>query len=352
MFLFVHLKDSSQNGTFIRTKSRSTNSLSSFSNYERVDEKVKRRILAHKDVIYIEKTPTICFEFQSLQITPNELPEDINKEYHVGNILGTGACGTVYLAQNRKTCQPYAVKYTNGDGDENKISTIMKEVTIMKRLKHPCILKLFKVQSYVDSVAILLEFMKGGDLITRIQAANHFSESLTKFIFYQICCGVQYLHDQNVTHRDLKPENILLATMDEYTLVKVSDFGLSKVQTNSVLQTQCGTRMYMAPELHTARYTNKVDVWSLGVILFNCFTGRYPFYSSNNYDLKFKPELWNEVSEDGKNIVRETLQVDAGKRPSCQQLISQRNWLSKNDQNVRRARDIIDHPPQKQQDYL
>lgn len=345
----IDFQDSSQNGTYFSQKGATNVDLKGFNTFERIDEKVKRRIMAHKDVIYIEKRPTICFEFHTLQHNFNDLPNELNVDYHIGHILGRGACGTVYCVLNRRTCQPFALKYTDNDGDENRVTTIMKEVEIMRGLTHPCILKLHKMQTYIDSVAILIEFMAGGDLITRIQNAEKkfFSERLTKFVFYQICCGVQYLHDRNVTHRDLKPENILLATTDEYTLVKVSDFGLSKcANANSLLQTQCGTRMYLAPEVRSAqRYTNKVDIWSLGVILFNCFTGKYPFHDhSKNYQLKLRHEQWNNVSEDGKNIVRQTLQKDADLRPSAQQLLSQRRWLSKDDQIIQKACEIISNP--------
>lgn len=300
-------------------------------------------------MIYIEKRPTICFEFQSLQRINNNLPDDINKEYHIGKELGQGACGTVYFAQNRKTCQPFALKYTSSTNNENMISIILKEVEILQRLKHPCILQLFKTKTYVDSVAIFLGFMQGGDLLTRIQQYGHFTETLTKFLFYQICCGIEYLHSQRITHRDLKPDNILLATTDRYTLVKVSDFGLSKcVNTNTILQSRVGTKLYLAPEIENAvtktPYTNKVDIWSLGVVLYNCFTGRYPFLNPNVYNLKFEYDEWQNVSEDGKNIVRETLQVNANNRPSANELLHQRIWLSKSDSSVMKACEVMNNP--------
>lgn len=309
---------------------------------ERVDEKVRRRILSEKEVIYVEKRPTICLDYQLYARNINELPVEINREYHVGKELGSGAYGTVYFIQNRRTCKPFAVKYTNSENQENAVPIILKEVAILQRLKHPCILQLYKVQTFDDSVAIVIEYMMGGDLLTRIRKNHHFTESLTKFIFYQICCGVKYLHKQNVTHRDLKPENILLLTTDTHTLVKVSDFGLSKfVNTNSFLQTQCGTRWYAAPEVRSARYTNKVDIWSLGVVLFNCFTGGYPFNDRNESDINFDDGRWDEVSENGKKIVFEMLTIDPNKRPSANELLTQRNWLSKTDQDVQRACKII-----------
>lgn len=313
----------------------------------RVDKVSKRRILAQKDFIFIEKHPTICFEFRPYQTLTNGLPADINADYHIGKELGSGACGTVYFAQNRTTCQPYALKFTNSKNNENATQTMLKEVKILLRLKHPCVLQFFNKRTYLDSVAIFIDYMEGGDLLTRIQKYGYFSESLTKFMAYQICCGIEYLHSQNVTHRDLKPENILLATADKYTLVKVSDFGLSKfIDGNSELRTQCGTRMYAAPEVRQGVYTDAVDIWSFGVILFNCFTGRYPFHG-NHYTLQFDDDQWSDVSKDAQNIVRETLRVKAAERPSAKILLTQRNWLNKTDKSVQRASEIISEQEKK-----
>lgn len=300
-------------------------------------------------MIYIERKPSICLEYHCLIVTPNYLPDDINKEYHIGNELGRGACGTVHLVQNRRSCQSFALKYTNSDSDENTVAIILKEVDILKRLKHPCILKLYKMQTYTDSVAIFIDFMQGGDLLARIQKWGHFPESLAKFLFYQICCGIEYMHKQNIIHRDLKPENILLATTDPYTLVKVSDFGLSKrITSNAFMQTQCGTVGYLAPEVHTSNYTNKVDIWSLGVVLYNCFTGRYPFAdpraSDGQYNMEFGHEELKKVSDAGKRIVRETLHMNAEQRPSAHQLLTETNWLSKSDENVQKAFEIMTNP--------
>lgn len=313
--------------------------------------KIKRRIIAHKEEIFIEKFPTIGFEFQSYSVVSNNFPDDINKKYHIGKELGRGACGVVNFVQNRKTCEFYALKFTS---TENSIDTMLKEVEILKLLKHPCILHLYHVQSFNDSVAIIVDYMEGGDLFSRLQGCRSLSEKLTKYIFYQICCGVEYLHSNNVTHRDLKPENILLATTDKYTLVKVADFGLSKhVNQNSVLQTQCGTPHYLAPEVRTNRpYSNKVDIWSLGVILYNCFTANYPFsepYVSYNIDdsLRRHRNKWSEATEEAKNIVRECLQLDAKKRPSAKRLITQTNWLSQNDPIVKQALDTMNNPTNK-----
>lgn len=334
------------NGTYIKRESPSKQSGKISLKSDRLDNKVRRYILAHKDIIFIQKNPTIAFEFRSNQLNNNGLPDEINKTYHVGRELGSGACGTVYFVQNRRTCEPYALKFTKED--ENALFNINREVDLLKSLQmHPCILKLFGVESRVGSMAIYLEFMQGGDLLSRIQKYKYFSESLTKFLFYQMCAGVQYLHSERVTHRDLKPENILLATTDEFTLVKISDFGLSKrIRNNTQLATTCGTLMYLAPEVRTSNnYTNKVDVWSLGVILFNCLSGRYPFSKqsclTNPTDIQYDLLKRKNATDMAINVVRDTLQIDVNLRPSIKDLMNNQ-WLSDDDQYIQMAKELIE----------
>lgn len=123
------------------------------------------------------------------------------------------------------------------DGDKS-----LNEARIMQQLTHPCIVKMFNIVDRPESVFIKLEFMRGGELLGRIQKKKFLTEPNSKLFFYQMCAAIKYLHEQNITHRDLKPDNILLATSEENTLLKISDFGLSKlVRNNSVLRTLCGT---------------------------------------------------------------------------------------------------------------
>lgn len=135
-----------------------------------------------------------------------------------------------------------------------------------------------------------------------------------------------------------------MATSDKYTLVKVADFGLSKrINPNSGLISQCGTQHYLAPEVQNAlKYTNKVDIWSLGIILYNCFSGNNPFnkpFTNYNIEDSFKKheKQLSNVSEEAKNIIREMLKLNAADRPSVRILLTQRNWLLENHLIVQRA---------------
>lgn len=292
-----------------------------------------------------------------------DLPDRINNKYHVGRVLGSGACGTVFLVYDRSTCLPLALKQikkhqlSDYKKDKAKKDRAKSEGDIMKTIKHPCVVKLSDFEDIDDAYYIALELMEGGDLLTRILKNKYLSESLSKLFFYQMCHALKYLHDRKITHRDLKPDNILLASTETETLVKISDFGLSKLcLTQSELRTMCGTPNYVAPEVLVmqgqGRYTEKVDVWSLGVVLYTCLSGTLPF--SNDYgtpatdqikkaDFQFRAKVWNSVSAMAKSLVRELLTVDVQKRPSIDQLLTH-EWL--NDYNMKsKAHKIMNIAP-------
>lgn len=166
----------------------------------------------------------------------------------------------------------------------------------------PCIISTEEVFDSREAVYIVLELMQGGELFDRITKQGHLSEQFTRFLFRQMVLAVKYLHSQGITHRDLKvvyyfvqalfifigfslnfhtndkisnlqPENVLLESQEDDTLVKITDFGLSKfVGEDSFMKTMCGTPLYLAPEVLRANgqrsYGPEVDVWSLGVIFF------------------------------------------------------------------------------------
>ncbi|OLY84941.1 putative myosin light chain kinase [Smittium mucronatum] len=122
---------------------------------------------------------------------------------------------------------------------------------------------------------------KGGELFDRIIEQGHFTEDETRIVILQLLLGLNYLHKQGIVHRDIKPENILLNNYNGLE-VKLADFGLAKiVGEQSFMKTLCGTPMYVAPEVLKSRsgrkYGNKVDMWSLGVVLYICVFGFPPF---------------------------------------------------------------------------
>lgn len=321
----------------------------------------KKNILLNNDVISLSHPHFKVFQYKDL--SPNEahgLPVEICQMYHVGRKLGAGACGVVRLVYDRTTCQPFAMKQiqknvlTSAAAATSDVRRIMNEVMIMRELQHPCVIKMHDIVNTDNSVFIMLELMEGGDLLTRISSNKYLSERISKLFFIQMCYAVKYLHDRNITHRDLKPDNVLLESNDDETLIRVSDFGLSKiVQNESVMRTLCGTPLYVAPEVlltgGRGAYTKKVDIWSLGVVLFTCLSGTLPFsdeYGSAAAEqikkgkFAFRAGIWRVVSPAAKSLIKRMLTVNASQRMSIEDVL-QHEWLQQDAEVMAKAEKLM-----------
>lgn len=292
------------------------------------------------------------FVYKDLRRIIHDLPDQITKRYHIGKKLGSGSGGIVLLVHNFQTCKAYALKHIKKNVMVDlRAEKAMNEVKIMTTIKHPCVVRMNDIIDTHDSIFIMLELMQGGDLLRRIQSNHFLSESLSKLYFYQICHAIKYLHDRKITHRDLKPDNILLADKEDETLVKVSDFGLSKlVQNESVMKTMCGTLLYVAPEVlltgGRGEYTEKVDVWSLGVVLFCMLSGTMPFASSDqikNASFQFSTNAWTQVTQMAKLLVKKMLTVDVNGRPSIDEVLRD-PWLVSDYNMICKAHKLMDLP--------
>ncbi|XP_060216650.1 CBL-interacting serine/threonine-protein kinase 11-like isoform X1 [Lycium barbarum] len=205
--------------------------------------------------------------------------------YELGKLLGCGAFAKVYHARDIRNAQSVAVKVINKKRIANPtlMTNIKREICVMRRLCHPNIVKLFEVLATKTKIYFIMEFVKGGELFSKI-SKGRFSEDLSCKYFQQLISVIQYCHSRGVYHRDLKPENLLV---DENGDLKVSDFGLSaltdQVQQDGLLHTLCGTPAYVAPEILTKKGYDgeKVDIWSCGIILFVLNAGYLPFNDPN-----------------------------------------------------------------------
>ena len=300
----VYIQDLSSNGTYV--------------NGEKIG-KNKKRVLDNNDEIALaSKSHRVYVFIDPKAKEDSSIPPVVREKYIVSKEIGRGAYGEVKLCFIRGkedfqkphlvcsalllgTCDRYAMKIIAkkhftiiGAQAHTFNQQIQAECSILRALTHPCIIRIYDVYDTPNAVYIILELVEGGELFDRIVAHGQFDEKTSKFLFRQMCIGVKYLHDQSITHRDLKPENVLLSLPDSTeTLVKITDFGLSRfINETSLMKTFCGTPNYLgktvksdwsemifffsflAPEVLSTRgeasYTNKVDVWSLGVILYIC----------------------------------------------------------------------------------
>ncbi|XP_060174992.1 CBL-interacting serine/threonine-protein kinase 11-like [Lycium barbarum] len=259
-------------------------------------------------------------------------------KYELGKLLGCGAFAKVYHARDIKDGHSVAIKIINKSRVSNVImmSNIKREISIMRRLRHPHIVKLDEVLATKTKIYFVMEFVKGGELFAKIAKAGKFSEDQTRKIFQQLISAIRYCHSRGVYHRDLKPENLLI---DENGDLKVSDFGLSalteQVQQDGLLHTLCGTPSYVAPDILTKKGYDgaKVDVWTCGIILFVLNAGYLPFHDSNLMGMyhkicngEFKCPKW--MSSELKRFLRRLLDTNPMTRITIEEIIND-PWFKK-----------------------
>lgn len=277
--------------------------------------------------------------------------------YFVGQKLGSGAFGEVYKLLDRKM-NPFAAKYIKGSSLslQQNSSVSDNEIKIMKKLKHVCIIKTYDIiKDRMGGTSLILELMEGGDLLNRILTSPNarMSENPARFVFFQVTEAVNYLHLKGITHRDIKPDNVLLKDTTEWPLVKLTDFGLSKlVVEGTVMKSLIGTPNYVAPEVlqpDKTKYTSKVDVWSMGVMLFAMISGTLPFddqYGDIQKQIMtgsfaFFGDYWKDVSKDAMRLIKKMLVVKPEERIKIQDIF-ETPWMDSSHEGVFRAVQIIE----------
>jgi serine/threonine protein kinase len=207
-------------------------------------------------------------------------------KYELGRTLGTGNFAKVKFARNLDTGVNVAIKILDKEKvlKHKMIGQIKREISTMKLIRHPNVIRMHEVMASKTKVYIVLDFVTGGELFDKIASRGKLKEDEARKYFQQLINAVDYCHSRGVFHRDLKPENLLL---DANGVLKVSDFGLSalpqQLRDDGLLHTTCGTPNYVAPEvINNKGYDGaKADLWSCGVILFVLMAGYLPFEESN-----------------------------------------------------------------------
>jgi len=255
--------------------------------------------------------------------------------YTIGKKLGSGAFSVVYDATNKTTELAYAIKVIDKKAisELNKTLHIKTEVAILRKLSHPNIVQIYEIYETEKHLYLVMEKMNGGELYEQIIERKKYGEKHAARILKQIIVAIIYLHSKEVVHRDLKPENILLSSKEEKNpTIKISDFGLSKVMSNQVLKTKCGTPGYVAPEVLAGNgYDSSVDIWSVGVIFYILLCGFPPFYAENNVKLYqkilngkfyFPSPYWDSVSEEAKDLINKMLVIEKEDRIKEQDILN------------------------------
>ncbi|KAJ8528171.1 hypothetical protein K7X08_021863 [Anisodus acutangulus] len=201
-------------------------------------------------------------------------------KYELGKTIGEGTFAKVKFARNTETGENVAIKVLAKSTilKHKMVEQIKREISIMKIVSHPCIVRLHEVLASRAKIYIIQEFVTGGELFDKIVHLGRLPEDEARRYFQQLIDAIAHCHGKGVYHRDLKPENLLL---DFQGNLKVSDFGLSALPQQGVelLHTTCGTPNYVAPEVLSNRGYDgaAADVWSCGVILYVLMAGYLPF---------------------------------------------------------------------------
>ncbi len=195
--------------------------------------------------------------------------------YRIISLLGRGGMGEVYRADDLSLGQAVALKFLpEAARDEQTMERFRNEVRIARRISHPNVCRVYDIGQSDDQVFLSMEYVDGEDLSSLLRRIGRLSPDKAVEIARKICAGLTAAHDKGVLHRDLKPANIMLDGRGE---ILIMDFGLAGVA-HEIEDVRSGTPAYMAPEqLAGKEVTPRSDIYSLGLVLYELFTGRAAF---------------------------------------------------------------------------
>ncbi|XP_021408669.1 ribosomal protein S6 kinase alpha-3 isoform X2 [Lonchura striata] len=277
-------------------------------------------------------------------------------QFELLKVLGQGSFGKVFLVKKisgSDARQLYAMKVLKKATLKvrDRVRTKM-ERDILVEVNHPFIVKLHYAFQTEGKLYLILDFLRGGDLFTRLSKEVMFTEDDVKFYLAELALALDHLHSLGIIYRDLKPENILL---DEEGHIKLTDFGLSKesIDHEKKAYSFCGTVEYMAPEVVNRRgHTQSADWWSFGVLMFEMLTGTLPFQGKDRKEtmtmiLKAKLGMPQFLSLEAQSLLRMLFKRNPANRlgagPDGVEEIKRHAFFSKIDWNKLYRREI--HPP-------
>ncbi|KAF1360076.1 Ste11-type MAPKK kinase [Lizonia empirigonia] len=270
-----------------------------------------------------------------------------NVKYMKGALIGQGSFGSVYLALHAVTGELMAVKQVElpsaagtsqmDHKKTNMVEALKHEIGLLRELKHKNIVQYLGSNSDESHLNIFLEYVPGGSVATMLVNYGPLGESLIQNFVRQILTGLSYLHSRDIIHRDIKGANILV---DNKGSVKISDFGISKRIEASTLGggkkgaqrvSLQGSVFWMAPEVvRQTAYTRKADIWSLGCLIVEMFSGSHPHPSLTQLQAIFKiggsgdasPTVPDNAGDDARAFLTQTFLIDHEKRPSADELLA------------------------------
>jgi serine/threonine protein kinase len=221
----------------------------------------------------MRSTLSACSTPQLLDCRTDPLEDDYKM---TSRVLGSGMNGDVRLAAHRETGERVAVKTFALRGmSESAEDDMCREMTVQAALDHPNVVRARDIFVSAEHVHIVTEALEGGTLLEHVMKVRMLGEHRARHAVEQVLKAVEYMHDKGFVHRDIKLQNLVYADADRET-VKLIDFGLCRKWTEGErpMKRRCGTVQYLAPEVMQSCYTNKADMWSVGVVAHALLTGQ------------------------------------------------------------------------------
>ena len=260
--------------------------------------------------------------------------------FEIGKPLGKGKFGRVYLAKERSTGFVCALKVLHkSEIQAGKVEKqVRREIEIQSNLAHPNILRLYGHFHDTKRIFLIIEYAQKGELYKHLRKAQRFQESVAAGYIAQMASALKFLHRKHVIHRDIKPENILVGLHGE---IKISDFGWSVHAPNNRRNTMCGTLDYLPPEMIKQQssssqpdggnwYSEKVDLWSLGVLTYEFLVGEAPFEDSmvmtQRRIARCEMTIPPFVSAEARDLIKKLLVLDPEKRLNLEE-VERHPWI-------------------------
>jgi len=273
---------------------------------------------AETEVRRPEETPTLVVDSEprsALQLTPGAI---LGGRYRIVSLIGSGGMGAVYRADDLKLGQTVALKFL---ANHIAAARLLDEVRIGRQVSHPNVCRLYDVVEVDGQSFITMEFVDGEDLASLLRRVGRLPSEKALAVARDICAGVAAAHEKNVVHRDLKPANVMI---DGRGRGRVTDFGLAVAGAHA--SDNAGTPAYMAPEqLAGEPASTASDIYALGLVLYEIFTGRRPFTSSSTHDLMMRQRardytrpsvVTNEVPAAVERTIVRCLDPEPSERPA------------------------------------
>ncbi|RLN97138.1 hypothetical protein BBJ28_00024050 [Nothophytophthora sp. Chile5] len=252
-------------------------------------------------------------------------------DFEIGKPLGKGKFGNVYLAREKQSKYVVALKVLNKQQliKSSMEHQLRREIEIQSHLRHKAILRLYGYFYDAKRVYLIIEYAPQGELYKKLMRANRFTEQQSALYIKELAHALIYMHGKHVIHRDIKPENLLVGYSGE---LKIADFGWSVHAPSSRRTTLCGTLDYLPPEMiENKPHDENVDVWTLGILMYEFLTGAPPFETENtketyrriaHVDLKFP----SYVSSQARDLLVKILRHDPRQRMPLERVL-EHPWI-------------------------